>query len=224
MKTKLNIPTIRPLLAYIALALFSTLVTTGCNQQAPTTTEAAAGHHADDETHAHDDSKTKSAAASKSAASKDDHAHDDHDDHAHGDHDDHAHDHDHDHDHPRIEDGPNGGRLLTMVEPHIELFVMKDRKIQLTAVGDDDKAIDITDQTASAIGGSRTKPTRLKFTKQGSVLVSDLSIPDGLDVPLVITITPKKDADSITEKLQLNMRDCPSCDNLEYACTCDHAH
>ena len=47
------------------------------------------------------------------------------------------HDHDHDHDHDHIIAGPNGGRVLVGVEPHLEFFVTKDGKVQITAVNND---------------------------------------------------------------------------------------
>ena len=51
---------------------------------------------------------------------EEDHGHDDHKGHA----------------HEKKIAGPNGGRVLTKVEPHLEFFVTKDHKIQITAVDD----------------------------------------------------------------------------------------
>lgn len=159
-----------------------------------------------------------------------DHAEDDHD-HAEGEHDhedgEHKHedgDHDHDHDHAHIEDGPNGGRLLTSVEPHLEFFVTEDRKVQITSVDEEEKAQPIGEQTVNVIGGSRSNPTRMSFAKEGDVLLSDIAFPEGNDFPVVVQIKTSPDADTVTEKFNLNLEDCPTCDNKEYACTCDHAH
>lgn len=133
-------------------------------------------------------------------------------------------DHDHDHEHSGIEDGPNGGRLLTSVEPHLEFFVTEDRKVQISSVNDDEELQPIADQEVSVIGGDRSNPTRMKFTKQGDVLVSDIAFPAGNDFPVVVMITPATDSKKVTEKFNLNLEQCPECPNKEYACTCDHAH
>ncbi|MCB1085430.1 MAG: hypothetical protein KDM63_00170, partial [Verrucomicrobiae bacterium] len=72
------------------------------------------------------------------------HDHDDHDhDHDHADHD-HAHDGDHEHSADYVAEkgesgekkqaGPNGGRVVTVVEPAVEFFVTDDRKVRLTFV------------------------------------------------------------------------------------------
>lgn len=164
--------------------------------------------------------------------------HDDHD-HEHGDHESEAHkDHDHsekgdsasageeghDHDHGKIEDGPNGGRLLTVVEPHLEFFVTEDRKVQITSVNDDEKAQPIGEQVVKVIGGDRSNPTRMSFSRQGDVLLSDIAFPEGNDFPVVVQIKTTPDGDTVTEKFNLNLEQCPECPNKEYACTCDHAH
>lgn len=169
----------------------------------------------------------------------DDHAdHKDHDDdghhkddgHKHGEegHDDHAehkdHDDDHGHDHASIEAGPNGGRVLHDVEPHVEFLVTDDRKVRISALNDDGKAVPVTTQTASLMGGSRSNPTKMKFTKDGDVLVSDIAFPEGNDFPVVIQLKGAPEDKSTIVKFNLNLADCPTCDNKEYACTCEHAH
>jgi hypothetical protein len=164
-----------------------------------------------------------------------DHGEEGHDDHDHGkgekddhaDHkDDHAEhkdgDHDHEHGHDSIEAGPNGGRILHDVEPHVEFLVKEDRKVQISAVNDDGKVIPVTTQTASLMGGSRSNPTKMKFTKEGNVLVSDVAFPAGNDFPVVIQLKGSPDDKAATVKFNLNLADCPTCDNKEYACTCEH--
>jgi len=186
--------------SFLAGTCLAIALLTGCGQtNTSVQPEVPQGHEKDD--HAHDD-----------------HDHDGHDDHACGDHagDDHADE--------RIEAGPNGGRLITSVEPHLELYVMPDRKVQFTAVNDAGKAIPMVGQRVTAIGGSRAKPTNMAFAPLGTVLVSDKALPDGMDIPVVVNVTTTPGAKAVTERIQLNLRDCPECDNLEYACTCDHAH
>ncbi|WP_411826726.1 hypothetical protein [Luteolibacter sp. AS25] len=118
--------------------------------------------------------------------------------------------------------GPNQGRILTEVEPHLEFFVKEDRKIQLTFTDDEGKAITPTGQTASAIGGDRSSPTRLSFAVEGDSLVSDKALPEGKDIPIVLMVKTAADAKTTPIKFNINMNNCPSCEHLEYACTCAH--
>ena len=134
---------------------------------------------------------------------------------------DHKHE-EHDHDHDHAEAGPNGGKVLHGVEPHLEFFVTKDRKVQITALGEDGKAIPIGEQTVRITGGSRSNPTRMTLAKSGDVLVSGIAFPEGNDFPVVVQIKPSADAKTVIEKFNLNLADCPTCDYKEYACTCDH--
>lgn len=136
-------------------------------------------------------------------------------------------DHDHDKheehgDHEKNEAGPNGGKVIHEVEPHLEFFVTKDRKVQITALGEDGKAVPIGEQSIRVTGGDRSNPTRMTFEKKGDVLVSDTAFPEGNDFPVVVQIKPKSDAKTVIEKFNLNLSDCPTCDYKEYACTCDH--
>ena len=134
-----------------------------------------------------------------------------------------AEDKDHDHsDHDKIVAGPNGGRVITEVEPHLEFFVTEDRKVKITALDDDLKPVAISGQSVTVTGGDRSNPTRMKFEKVGDVLMSDIAFPEGNDFPVVVQVKPGGDAKTITERFNLNLSDCPSCDNKEYACTCDH--
>ena len=67
------------------------------------------------------------------------------DKHDHGDHD--GHDHGK---HAKKIAGPNGGRVLTGVEPHLEFFLTKDRKVKITAVDDDGKAVELGEQSVTS--------------------------------------------------------------------------
>lgn len=157
----------------------------------------------------------------------DDHEGHDHDDHEGHDHDDHeGHDHaDHEgHDHGGVVAGPNGGRVLMGVEPHAEFKVTPDRKVTITFVDDDLKPVAAVDQSVSVIAGDRSNPTRMAFAKSGDVLQSDSAFPAGNDFPVVVQIKVTPEADTVVEKFNLNLNDCPTCEYLEYACTCAHAH
>ena len=135
-----------------------------------------------------------------------------------------AQDKDHKHDHDKVEAGPNGGRVLNVVEPHLEFFVTKDRKVQITARGEDGKAVPIDKQVVKVIGGDRSNPTRMKFEKKGDVLVSTIAFPAGNDFPVVVQIKKNKVGKTVMEKFNLNLTQCPTCDFAEYACACDHGH
>ena len=128
----------------------------------------------------------------------------------------------HDHDHDKIKAGPTGGRLVTKVEPHAEFFVTKDKKVEIRFVDDDNKVVAPGEQVITVTLGDRKSPTKLAFTKDGDKLVSDKAIPEGNDLPTVVQIKTKPDAKSVTDKFNLNLEQCPSCKNKEYACTCAH--
>ena len=179
----------------------------------PEHSDAATGHKS-----GHDDHIHKSGDADH-AEHKD--GHDDGTDHAHAEKTSKG---GHGHGHEKREVGPNGGHILHEVEPHIEFFVRPDRKIQLTAVDGDLKAIPVTDQRASLVGGSRANPTQMKFLKEGTVLVSDVALPAGDDLPVIVTVKESVDAEAYIEKMQLNLRECPDCKYKEYACICDDHH
>ena len=129
--------------------------------------------------------------------------------------------HDHDHEHS-AKAGPTGGKLLTKVEPHVEFFVNKDKKVEIRFIDDDMKIVAPGDQSISVILGDRSAPTKLSFTKEGNMLISDKAIPEGNNHPTVVQIREKEGAKPMTEKFNLNLDQCPSCSNKEYACTCAH--
>ena len=73
----------------------------------------------------------------------------------------------HDHDHHHNVAGPNGGRVLHEVSPHLEFLVTKDRKVRISALSDDmKKIVPISDDLKIVFtGGERTSPTHLNFSK-----------------------------------------------------------
>lgn len=127
----------------------------------------------------------------------------------------------HKHDHA-AKAGPTGGRLITAVEPHVEFFVTKAKKVEIRFVDDDNKVVLPADQTVKVTLGERSKPTKLTFTKEGDKLVSDQTVPEGNEHPTVVQIKTDAKAKSITEKFNLNLSKCPTCEFAEYACTCEH--
>jgi hypothetical protein len=120
--------------------------------------------------------------------------------------------------------GPNGGRVLTSVQPNAEFFVTADRKVKITFVGADGKAIAPADQVVTVTTGDRSAPVKLAFAKSGDALVSDQALPAGDDLPAVVQIKSAPDAKAVVEKFHINLAVCPGCKLAEYACTCEHAH
>ena len=150
-----------------------------------------------------------------------DHAHGDHD-HTHGDHD-HGHGHgDHGHEHAQGTPGPNGGRILEAVEPHLEFKLNDDHSVQIIALTDDAKPAPIGDQIVHVTGGDRSDPADISFTKNGDVLVSNGTFPKGEKLPVIVSIRSSADAEPVIARFTLDLSDCPTCDYLEYACICEH--
>lgn len=118
--------------------------------------------------------------------------------------------------------GPNGGRLLTVIEPHAEFFVTTDRKVQITFVDDQLAVTTPAQQTVIVTAGDRSKPTTLNFTRHGDVLLSDGQLPDGNNFPTVVQIKVTPDAKTTVARFNLNTITCSGCSYSEYACICDH--
>jgi hypothetical protein len=126
------------------------------------------------------------------------------------------------HTHEKIQAGPTGGRLITEVEPHVEFFVNTDKKVEIRFINDADKVVPPASQIITVTLGDRSAPTKLTFTKDGDKLISDKTIPAGNDYPTVVQIREKEGAKPLNEKFNLNLDQCPTCKNKEYACICAH--
>ena len=118
--------------------------------------------------------------------------------------------------------GPNGGRLITSVDPHVEFFVTPERFVQLSFVDRDGKVVSVEEQVVSAIGGSRSAPTKVEFVEKEGRLVSTAALPEMKRMPIILQIKATPDAKKVRETLNLNMGGCSGCDYLEYACICGH--
>jgi hypothetical protein len=128
------------------------------------------------------------------------------------------------HEHGKKEPGPNGGRILTGVEPHLEFLVTKDRKVEITALTENLKADKLGTQVIAVTAGERSKPTKLEFKEEGGRLVSTNTLPDGNDFPVSVSIKAAAGAKPTYEKFNLNMDKCPTCKYSEYNCICAHTH
>lgn len=129
----------------------------------------------------------------------------------------------HDHKHEKKEAGPNGGRVITAVEPHLEFLVTKERKVEITALTEDLKAAKLSGQVIAVTAGDRTKPTKLEFKEEGGKLVSANALPEGNDYPVSVSIKANANAKATYEKFNLNLEKCPTCKYQEYNCICEHA-
>lgn len=128
-----------------------------------------------------------------------------------------------DHDHP-AKAGPNGGRLLTKTEPHVEFFVNKENKVEIRFVDDANKVVAPAAQVVTVTLGDRSKPTKLSFVKDGDKFISNALVPEGNNHPTVVQIKVDAKAKTVTERFNLNLSQCPTCENREYACVCEHGH
>lgn len=117
---------------------------------------------------------------------------------------------------------PNGGRVIHEVEPHAEFLISKDKKIEIRFLDDSGKVVAPEAQIVTVTMGERTSPTKLTFAKDGDKLVSDKVIPEGKELPVVLQIRAKEGEKAVTEKFNLNLAKCPTCEHAEYACTCEH--
>ncbi len=117
---------------------------------------------------------------------------------------------------------PNGGRIIEAVQPHAEFLITKDKKIEIRFLADDGKVIAPAAQVVTVTMGDRSAPTKLAFAKDGDKLVSDKTIPDGKELPVVLQIKVTPESKAVSEKFNLNLATCPTCSNPEYACSCDH--
>lgn len=134
------------------------------------------------------------------------------------------HSHDGESDHHDQVPGPNGGRLVVGVEPHLEFFVTADHHAQITFVNDDIQPIPPADLSLSLTAGDRSNPTLIEFTEKDGVLLSNTPLPKEHNAPLVLQITGGENNEPVFERFHLNMETCSGCQLSEYACICGHTH
>lgn len=157
--------------------------------------------------------------ASKSSDDGDHDGHD-HDDHEGHDHDDHAgHDHDDHEGHDHTKAGPNGGRLIE--DTNTEFFVTADKNIQITFYDADNKAITPPTKSVTVLSGPRSAPVEFTFKQDGTKLVSTETLPEGNNFPTAVELTYPDDK-KVESRFNLDLSNCPTCENLEYACECHH--
>lgn len=126
------------------------------------------------------------------------------------------------HSHEKKEAGPNGGRLITSVEPHVEFLVTEDKKVQICFVDEAGKVVAPAEQVVEVTTGERRSPVKLTFEKKDSVLLSEQPLPEGERLPTVVQIRETPDSKAVVERFNLDLAHCPGCNLKEYACTCEH--
>lgn len=118
--------------------------------------------------------------------------------------------------------GPNGGRVVTGLEPRAEFLVMGDRKVKITFLGKDGKPVAPAEQVVTVTSGDRAAPTQLTFTKSGNALVSNVALPAGDELPTVVQIKPTPSGKTVIDRFTLDLSKCGECKLAEYACICAH--
>jgi hypothetical protein len=125
--------------------------------------------------------------------------------------------------HTEKEAGPNGGRIIKLLDTELEFFVREDGKVQITYLNEGNVVAVPKDQKVSLVGGSRSAPTKFTFRTENAMLVSNEPIPDIKNMPVILSIMPSASETTARERFNLNFNTCPDCGYKEYACICDHA-
>ena len=128
----------------------------------------------------------------------------------------------HDHSHDSKSAGPNGGRVLTSIEPHLEFYVTKERKVEITALTEDLKVGKLAGQVIAVTAGERSNPVKMEFKEEAGKLVSTNTLPEGNDFPVSVSVKADATSKAVYAKFNLNLSNCPSCKYQEYACICAH--
>ncbi len=105
--------------------------------------------------------------------------------------------------------GPNGGRVITAVEPHLEFLVTKDRKVEIIALTEDLKPAKLSGQVIAVTAGDRSKPTKLEFKEDGGKLVSSNALPEGNDFPVSVSIKANAERQGGLREVQPEPREMP---------------
>ncbi len=125
----------------------------------------------------------------------------------------------HDHDHAKEEKhvheenvtkGPNGGHVIeSKAGFSFEVTVDKDRKARVVFLDRENKMIALSAQRVTGIAGERSAPTKLTFAKgvdkDADVLISDVALPAGAHVPLILSIKTAPDAKTVVERFELHL-------------------
>lgn len=119
--------------------------------------------------------------------------------------------------------GPNGGRLLVEIEPHMEFLVRMDsKKVEIRFIGDALTVLEPGGQEVSVDIGEGPSATKLTFIRDGEKLVSQSALPAGEKQPVTVQLRTETKAPPVTaEKFILDLSPCPAGRHLKYNCTCE---
>jgi hypothetical protein len=129
------------------------------------------------------------------------------------------HDHDHaketakehaEHDEDHGKKGPNGGHVIESKAGFtLEVTVDKDRKARIVFLDKELKAIALEAQSITGIAGERSAPVKLAFAKgtdaDANVLISDVALPAGAHVAMLLMVKTTADAKATTERFELHL-------------------
>jgi len=129
-------------------------------------------------------------------------------------------------DHAEKVAGPNGGRVIKVVEPSAEFLVTQDKKVIITFLGENNQPLAVASQTVSIVCGDISKPTKLTLVKtdDSRAMISDGALPEGNRYPIIVTFRSSPDAVPVIAQFSLNLDECPNCHYKKYACICDPGH
>lgn len=128
-----------------------------------------------------------------------------------------AEDHDHDHEteekhvhEENVTKGPNGGQVIESKSGFsFEVSVDKDRRARIVFLNKENKVEALAAQSITGIAGERSAPTKLTFVKgsdkDADVLISDVALPAGAHVPLILSIKTAADAKTVVERFELHL-------------------
>lgn len=121
-----------------------------------------------------------------------------------------AHKHDHEEHEEHVTQGPNGGHVVVSKAGFsFEVTVDKERKARIVFLDQRLKAIALAEQSITGIAGERAAPVKLAFAKgkdaDANVLISDMALPAGDHVAMLLVIKSTPDAKATTERFELHL-------------------
>jgi hypothetical protein len=121
----------------------------------------------------------------------------------------------------KVKAGPRHGRILEMEGQNAEFFVEKDRTVSIAFYDAAGKKQAVAAQVFAATAEAPSGKAKLEFEKKGDLLVSKTSLPAGEGYQVVVQGKKAADAKPKVFRIKLETHVCKSCNNPEYACTCD---
>lgn len=120
----------------------------------------------------------------------------------------HAEHDDHDEDHGKK--GPNGGHVVESKAGFtLEVTVDKDRKARIVFLDKELKAVALEAQSITGTAGERSAPVKLAFAKgkdaDANVLISDVALPAGAHVAMLLMVKTTADAKATTERFEMHL-------------------